>query len=204
MLFWIAILVGIVVGTLATRIGFYETLIYSFNLAVSVYLAVFLTPYVVTHVPAATEIDAGLPLTLVGLAVGSFILLHGISYLLFTGQFTIAFPKVIDLPFSALIGFGAGVLIVSLVALILSITPSPWGETILGQGTLENHTAALRSSCNRIHRFVKVGESAVDTGQILAWLADSKKAGEERPPVESRDVNEAAGAPPDDAATHSI
>ena len=204
MLFWIAILVGIVVGTLATRIGFYETLIYSFNLSVSVYLAVFLTPFVVTHVPAATEIDAGLPLTLAGLVVGSFILLYGISYLLFTGQFKIAFPKVVDLPLSALIGFGAGLLIVSFLALLLSITPSPWVETILGQGTLETHTATLRSSCDRIHRFVRAGEPAVETGKILAWLADSKKAGEGRPPAGPGDVNEAARARTDPTATNSI
>lgn len=202
MLFWIAILVGIVVGTLATRIGFYETLVYSFNLSVSVYLAVFLTPFVVTHVPAATEIDAGLPLTLAGLVIGSFILLYGISYLLFTGQFTIAFPKVVDLHLSALVGFGAGWLIVSFLAVILSITSPPWGETIMGQGTLETHTKALRSTCDRIHRFVRAGEPAVDTGQILAWLADSKKAGEGRPPVGPRDANEAAGAPTGNSATN--
>ena len=202
MLFWIAILVGIVVGTLATRIGFYETLVYSFNLSVSVYLAVFLTPFVVTHVPAAIEIDTGLPLTLAGLVVGSFILLYGISYLLFTGHFTIAFPKVIDLPLSALVGFGAGWLIVSFLAVILSITPSPWVETIFGQGTLETHTAALRSTCDRIHRFVRAGEPAVDTGHILAWLADSRKAGEGRPPVGPRDVNDAAGAPAGNTATN--
>ena len=204
MLFWIAISVGIVVSYMATRIGFYETLIYSFNLSVSVYLAVFLMPYVVTHVPAAIEIDAGLPLTLAGLAVGSFILLHGISYLLFTGQFTIAFPKAIDLPLSALIGFWAGLLIVSFLALALSITPSPWAETILGQGTLKTHTATLRWSCDRIHGFVRAGDPGVETGQILAWLADSKKTGGGRPLMESRDVNEATGTPTDNTTNNSI
>ncbi|MCH8192704.1 MAG: hypothetical protein IIA65_01645 [Planctomycetes bacterium] len=202
MLFWIAILVGIVVGTLATRIGFYETLVHSFNLSVSVYLAVFLTPFVVTHVPATVEIPTGLPLTLAGLVVGSFILLYGISYLLFTGQFTIAFPKVIDLPLSALVGFLAGRLMVSFLAVILSITPSPWVETLLGQGILETHTKALRSSCDRIHRFVRAGEPAINTGHILAWLADSKKAGEGRQTVGPRDVNEAAGAPTDNTTTN--
>ena len=102
----------------------------------------------------------------------------------------------------ALVGFGAGWLIVSFLAVILSITPSPWVETIMGRGTLETHTAALRSTCDRIHRFVGAGEPTIDTGHILAWLADSKKAGEGRPPVGPRDVNDAAGAPAGNTPTN--
>ena len=46
MVFWIAILVGVLFAWLGVRLGFYETWILCFNVIVSIYVAIFLAPFV--------------------------------------------------------------------------------------------------------------------------------------------------------------
>jgi uncharacterized protein YjeT (DUF2065 family) len=62
-------------------------------------------------------------LTLTVLAVGLFLILHGITYILFTSQFKVAFPKIFDILVAGLLGFFGGFLILSFAALIILLTP---------------------------------------------------------------------------------
>ncbi len=123
MVFWASILAGGFFAWLAIRIGFYEMWTMLFNIVISIYVAVFMTPVIVNVVPAAGDTSYGNALTLAATATGSFLILYGISYVFLTGQFNISFPKVFDLVFAGLLGFFAGSLIFSFAALVITVTP---------------------------------------------------------------------------------
>lgn len=123
MVFWAGVLVGGVFAWLAVRRGFYETWTMLFNIIISVYVAVFLTPVVLDIIPAAGQISYGKALTLAATAIGAFLILYGISYTLLTGQFKVSFHRIFDVLFAGLLGFLGGFLVLSFVAFVLLVTP---------------------------------------------------------------------------------
>jgi len=123
MVFWLSILAGGLFIWLAIRIGFFEMWTMLFNIVISIYVAIFLTPVIVDVVPSAGDTAYGNALTLAVTAMGTFLILFGISYIFLTGQFSVAFPKVFDILFAGFLGFLAGALIFSFLALIITATP---------------------------------------------------------------------------------
>lgn len=123
MVFWLSILAGGLFIWLAVRIGFFEMWTMLFNIVISIYVAMFLTPVIVNVIPAAGDTAYGNALTLAVTATGTFLILFGISYIFLTGQFSVAFPKIFDILFAGVLGFLAGALIFSFAALIITATP---------------------------------------------------------------------------------
>ena len=123
MVFWAGILAAALFAWLAVKIGFYETWTMLFNIVVSIYLSVFLTPVVTTIVPATSGTAYGYALTLITVAAGAFLILHGVSYSFLTGRFSVRFPRPLDDVGSGLLGFLAGFLIWSFLALVISVSP---------------------------------------------------------------------------------
>jgi len=124
MMFWIAILAGALFVWLAVRLGFYETWVLLFNTVVSIYVSVFCTPILAELVPApGGAASYHIALCMVALAGGCFALLQGLSYVFLTGQFHIPFPRLFDVLLSGVVGFLAGFLVLSFVALVLTTTP---------------------------------------------------------------------------------
>ena len=124
MMFWIAILAGALFVWLAVRVGFYETWVLLFNVVISIYVSVFLSPILVELAPppsGAASYHVALCLTV--LAGGCFAILQGLSYVFLTGQYHIPFPRVFDIVLSGVLGFAAGFLIVSFIAVVLTTTP---------------------------------------------------------------------------------
>jgi len=124
MVFWLSILAGGLFIWLAVRIGFFEMWTMLFNIVISIYVAMFLTPVIVNVIPAAGDTAYGNALTLAVIATGTFLILFGISYIFLTGQFSVAFPKVFDILFAGILGFLAGALVFSFAALIITVTPA--------------------------------------------------------------------------------
>lgn len=123
MVFWVSILAGGLFAWVAIKIGFYDMWAMLFNIVISVYAAIFLTPVIVDIIPAAGDTSYGNAMTLAATAIGTFLILHGISYIFLTGQFRVSFPRVFDILFTGLLGFLAGVLISSFAALMVTATP---------------------------------------------------------------------------------
>jgi hypothetical protein len=123
MVFWASILAGGLFAWLATRVGFYETWTMLFNIVISVYTAVFLTPAIADIAPAAGDTEYGTALSLAVTATGAFLILHGISCVFLTGQFKVSFAKVFDLVFAGVLGFLAGCLVFSFAAFVIAATP---------------------------------------------------------------------------------
>jgi hypothetical protein len=123
MIFWITILGGAVFAWYAIKIGFYETWALLFNIVISIYLAIYLTPVVADILPAAISTHYGIALTITALAAAAFFILYGITYALFTSQFKVSFPQVFDILFAGSLGFFAGFFLISFIALLICVTP---------------------------------------------------------------------------------
>lgn len=123
MIFWACILGGCFFAWLAIKIGFYESLALTFNIVISIYTAIFLTPVIIETFPAAGDMPCCHALALTFTATGTFLILYGITYIFLTGQFKVSFPKVFDIIFAGIIGFFAGTLVLSFLTLIITATP---------------------------------------------------------------------------------
>ncbi|HCO95296.1 MAG TPA: hypothetical protein DIU00_15330, partial [Phycisphaerales bacterium] len=124
MVFWTGILAGGLFAWFAIRIGFYEMWAMLFNIIISIYIAVFLTPVIIDIIPAAGDTSYGNALTMVTAAIGVFLILYVITYLFLTGQFKVSFPRIFDTLGTSVLGFLAGFLIWSFAAALICATPA--------------------------------------------------------------------------------
>jgi hypothetical protein len=123
MAFWLAVLGGALFVRVAVDIGFYQIWAMFFNIVISIYVAVLLTPIITDLVPAAGETSYGHVLTLAAAVVGTFLILYAISYTCLTSQSRVSFPKVVEVLFAGLLGFLAGFLAFSFGAFLICLTP---------------------------------------------------------------------------------
>ncbi len=194
MMFWIAILAGALFVWLAVRIGFYETWTLLFNIVVSIYVSVFLTPILAEFAPAPGGASPyHTALCLMVLAGGCFALLQGLSFVFLTGQFHIPFPRVFDIVFSGVLGFVAGFLVLSFVALALTTTPLARhkivGVLALGQQTRPANLVCITRCCDVVHLLAGFDDSRETPQAALQRLLQMNTAHSDpgnRPP----DVNE--------------
>jgi hypothetical protein len=164
MMFWIAILAGTLFVWLAVRLGFYETWVLLFNIVVSIYVSVFVTPLLAEFAPTAGGASPyHTALCLVVLAGGCFALLQGLSFVFLTGQFHIPFPRVFDVVCSGVLGFAAGFLVLSFAALVLTTTPLARHKIVgvlgLGQPAQSPNLVCIARGCDLIHLFAGSDDS---------------------------------------------
>jgi hypothetical protein len=168
-----------------------------FNIVISIYVAIFLTPVIVEVVPAAGDTAYGNTLTLAVTATGTFLILFAISYIFITGQFSVAFPKVFDILFAGILGFFAGALIFSFAALIITATPislnSVMSKIGFNASSQRSNIEYISRCCDLIHFAVSSPDSETTANQIINKLLSSTKP---EPPDEKDkepDPNEPTG-----------
>ncbi len=122
MVFWTGVLVSCLFAWYAITRGFYETWVMLFNIIISIYLAIYLKPVTENIVPGTDTLyrDA---LIVIASASAFFAILHGLSYILIMGQFSIPFPKILDTFGAGFLGFFTGFLLWSFAGLLVCITP---------------------------------------------------------------------------------
>lgn len=123
MAFWIGILAGGIFAWFAIKMRLYQTWALTFNIIISIYLAIYLRP-TITSIPSVGNDPSSSVLTLLTIALGSFAILQGISYIFLTGQFNVSFPKVFDTLGTGILGFLTGFLVWSFLSLLIYITPA--------------------------------------------------------------------------------
>ncbi len=198
MMFWLAILAGALFVWLAVRLGFYETWTLLFNIIVSIYVSVFLTPILAEFAPTPGGASSyHTALCLIVLAGGCFALLQGLSFVFLTGQFRIPFPRVFDVVFSGILGFIAGVLVLSFVALVLTTTPLGShrivGVLALSRQAQPANLVCITRACDLIHFFAGSddgGDTPQAAVQRLVQRDTANPDSRNRPP----DANEPPGS----------
>ncbi len=196
MVFWIGILVGGLFAWLAVKMGFYETWAFAFNIVISIYLAVFLSPIIAAIVPVPGDMSYNNALCMIAVAVAAFLILHGISYIFLTGQFSVSFPKVFDILGSGFLGFLAGLLVWGFVGLLIYTTPisqNPIVKQIGFSSQFEQCSMPVISWwCNLVNKVVSNQENGYTTEQAISEML--KKAEKKSPPkpVKQAEPNEPA------------
>ncbi len=174
MVFWAGILAAALVAWFAVRIGFYEAWIMLFNLVVSTYMSIFLTPVITAVVPAAGDTAYGNALTLIAIALGAFLVLHGLSYSFLTGQFRVSFPQVFDRVGSGLLGFLGGLLIWSFAALVICATPISQNSFLRDFGLRstvdDTNVAYVAWWCNALNTMVGTNDSKRAAQEVIHKL----------------------------------
>jgi uncharacterized membrane protein required for colicin V production len=168
------LLAGILVGGLcvwfAIKIGFYETWAMLFNIVIAIYIALFLAQPIVNFLPEETgNIPCCEALTLLIVAVGSFLILYGITYILFTSQFCVNFPKIFDILFAGLLGFFGGFLILSFAALIICLTP--FGKyAAINKESVKNNMKSTYWLFDGIHSIVSLPQNELESSDVIEQL----------------------------------
>jgi len=179
MIFWAGILVGACFAYFTSKIGFYQTWAMVFNIVVSIYLAIFLTPVIADAIPAATDTAYGYALILTAIAIGSLVILQGITYTLFTGQFSVTFPKVFNSVGGGILGFLAGFLVWSFLAVVVSTTPASANsvaQTIgFGRKVEQTNVPYISWWCNLVNTMTASEDSNTPQEIINALLAGGEK-----------------------------
>jgi len=206
MVFWIAILAGALFTWLAVRMGFYETWVLLFNVAVSVYIALFLAPVVARSVPMPGGAAWCTALSMLVLAGGSFAILHGLSYVFLTGQFSIPFPNLFDVVFSGLLGFIAGFLILSFVALALATTPLVEHKIVstlgLGRDGQQANIVGIAVCCDLIHAVAGFGDDSTTRAAVARLFETTDRLSNvDKAPPEPNEPNVGDVPPPELPAT---
>lgn len=165
MLFWIGIMFGAMFAWWSIKIGFYQTWATFFNIVISIFLAFSLHSTIITNCPAAGEKWYGDMLTLLVMAVGSFIVLQGFSVLFITGNFNVSIPKMIDFCCSAFLGFICGLLVWNCALFAVSITPLTKMDFVknigFDQKTQENNLSYMSSCCSVVNEFVSTDDMSL-------------------------------------------
>ena len=196
MVFWASIFAGGFFAWLAIRMGFYETWTMLFNIVISIYVAVFLTPVIADVAPAASDTAYGNALSLAVTATGIFLILHGISYVFLTGQFNVSFPKVFDLVFAGLLGFLAGCLVFSFAAFLITVTPISQNSLASKVGfnsrSQRSNIAYICWWCDAVDLIASSPGRTAKSKQILGELLNSAQPGTKDKTDEQTEPNEPA------------
>lgn len=200
MVFWIAILAGVLFVWLAVRLRFYATWVLLFNILVSIYVSIFLAPIIVDFAPApGGAASYGMALSMLVLAGGCFAILHGLSYVFLTGQFNIAFPRVFDILLSGILGFIAGFVVLSFVAIVLTTTPLAQQEMVssigLNEQSQQSNISCLVRCCNLIHSVAGFEGGKNTTEAAIHRLMDDGRSSRSKHREVKPDANEPPAKP---------
>ena len=177
MVFWLGILTGGFFIWFAMKIGFYEMWAMLFNIVISIYVAIFLTPVILDIVPEAGDISFCNAFAIVVLAIGTFFILYGITYVFLTGQFNVSFPKIFDILFTGILGFLAGFLVLSFAALVITITPISQNRFVRQLGLNRNSQQANITYicwwCDLVNSIVSSPDTKITSEQAIEQLLNS-------------------------------
>jgi len=173
MMFWIGILIGGTFAWFAIKLRFYQTWTLAFNIIISIYLSLYLRP-VIVNIPAVGDTPYSNALAMAAIALASFLILHGISYTFFTGQFNVSFPKIFDAVVTGLLGFLAGFLVWSFLCLLIYITPVSQNTFVKDIGFTDQfqQTSILYLSrfCNLVNAVVSSQDNEQSAEQTINKL----------------------------------
>jgi hypothetical protein len=107
-------------------------------------------------------------------AAGSFLILYGITYILFTSQFQVPFPKIFDILFAGLLGFFGGFLILSFAALIIFLTP--FGKyAAINKESVKNNMESAYWLFDGIHSMVRWPQNELESNDVIEQLLNKSQ-----------------------------
>ena len=171
MLYWSSMLFAGFFALYAYKKGFYESWALLFNVVISIYLAVFLRPAIANVITVADNTAYNRALLVIAIGAACFLILHGLSYALITGQFSIPFPKILDSLGAGFLGFVTGLLIFSFVIVIINVTPLADEKLVKSVGFnspfAERNFTYVAHWCDWVNKIAAAPDSRHSTAQLL-------------------------------------
>ena len=200
MVFWLGILTGGFFIWFAMKIGFYEMWAMLFNIVISIYVAIFLTPVLLDIIPEAGDISFCNAFAMVVLAIGTFFILYGITYVFLTGQFKVSFPKLFDILFTGILGFLTGFLVLSFAALVITVTPISQNRFVKQVGFNKQSQQANISYicwwCDLVNSIVSSPDTKITSEQAVEHLLNRTQS--KTPDKTAGQTNLSTSAEPND------
>lgn len=123
MLYCIAILIGLLMAVFGAKKGFYTMWATVFNILVSIYLGVMLTPFVIGLITKKEVSTYYCAASIAGLALIVFVILQCVLIFIFLQKYKILFPNIMDTYGAGILGFISGYLICAFVIFVISLMP---------------------------------------------------------------------------------
>jgi len=200
MIFWIGIIIAFCCTAVAVKRGFYETCCIFFNLLIAVFLAVVATPFFIKVVPGIAETAYSSVITMLIVAVSSFVILYVVAFVMMIGQFTINMPKFFDVLAAGILGFLGGLLVFNFAAMLIYATPI-WQNTVakhigFNDEARQATVSYVAGYCNFVSFFV-ADENDAETpkDKIQKLLGQSQK--QIQPDIENQQETATAEKPGD-------
>lgn len=176
MLFWFAILVGVIFAMVGIRKSLYPMWAILFGVLISVYLSIILAPTIIEMIGKSENSHYNHAACVAAVAVGVFVVLHTFAVFTLTGTFSVSFPIALSNIVAGAAGFISGFVVVSFAVLLISITPLSRHESIakfLGQPADPDSKTVFVKSIEKTCRFVasaSMQANAEETDNIIQWL----------------------------------
>jgi hypothetical protein len=126
-------------------------------------------------------------LIMLAIWVASFAILSGLSFIFFTSQFDVPFPRVLDYIGSGIIGFCNGLLVWSFVCILLSVTPIAQNQILVemgfGANFQQSNTANIIFWADKVNNLVSVKSDFFSTEQAIADLMKTIEKKEVKKPL---------------------
>ena len=188
----IIIAVGLVFALIGYRKAWYPSWAFSFNILVSVYTSIMITPQIVDNVPFIRVYLSNFSYSVFALisAAVVFAAMQLLTFKFFTSAYVISFPKILNTIGSAILGFLTGCVITGFLFFLINITPLSDFSAVRSftqdrkiSGRTNN---VMLTACNFVHNIsLQPCPTAIDK-QMEKILADWKK------PVPKADSNSPA------------
>ena len=172
MVFWFSIVIGSIFALIGMKKSLYPMWALLFNILVSIYLGVMLTPYIVDMVPGLQSSRYHHAGGLAVIAIGCFAIMHGFAVYYLTGTFSVSFPKIINLIGGGVWGFLSGYLAASFVFFVIYVMPfsrKPFMTKVFGP---EDATPVAVKSVEKVCGLVNSLslQCKNDPAKIIEWL----------------------------------
>lgn len=123
MAIYLVIIIGVVVGFMGRRAGFVSMWTMLFNVLISIYISIMLSPTIIGLLPSLNTSDYYRAMCLLGIAIFVFAVAHNILSMYLPEVFSVAVPKLFDGWIAGIAGFFVGFFVSSFIIFIFAVTP---------------------------------------------------------------------------------
>jgi hypothetical protein len=157
MIFWLLLLIGCFFAWFGFRLRLYVSWIIFFNLVISIYAGIMVTPWLVGSISELQRSPYSTIALMVVIPVVLMIFLSFIARSFFMDRLDITFPARIELIFSALTGFLTGYLASAYLITVISFLPILKGGKIDSftskNGKNPSYIQAVKMTCSIVNKF---------------------------------------------------
>ena len=177
----IIIAVGLVFALIGYKKTWYPSWALLFNILISVYTSIMITPQIVDNVPFIRVYLSSFSYSAFALtsAVIIFAVMQLLTFKFFTSVYVISFPKLLNTIGSAVLGFLTGSVIAGFLFFLINITPLsdfPAVRSFTQDRQISDKTNnVMLTTCNFVHNISLQPDPTAIDGQIDKILTDWKK-----------------------------